>query len=299
MRSLNGKKRLTWRSMPVLLAGLLAGSLLVQPAVAHVKKSLSHLTKHLDPRYYNVGEKVGDADTLDGVDSSGFARTGAAYTKSESDARYAPTVHNHDDRYFTEAESDTRYINTAEKAADSDLLDGIDSGQFVQNQGVIRVPVLEGWVVPSTSPVTHTQSSMFSAFTASAATSTTLSLFAQAPASLYGKSLSLTGMEVCYDATGPTVVLDRVRLFRWVSTTPGGAGGFSVVDDQTDQNDSVCRTYSGTAQTIPANGFVEAQLLVDWSGAGIFRTQRVTFFLQPTNIAAREAASSGPVKIRA
>ena len=63
-----------------------------------------------DSRYYNVGEKVGDADTLDGHDSSYFATAG----------------HDHDDRYLRRVYStmeqfdpgDQKVITTLEDAPD-------------------------------------------------------------------------------------------------------------------------------------------------------------------------------------
>lgn len=271
MRSLNSKKRLTWRSMPVLLAGLLAGSLLVQPAVAHVKKSLSHLTKHLDPRYYNVGEKVGDADTLDGIDSSGFARAGAA-----------PSAHNHDDRYFTEAESDARYYNVGEKVGDADTLDGFDSAEFVQNGG-IKLVVLKPWQVWPSAGVTIDSSffgfTIFSA--AAAAADKNLILVPDIPVTLYGKSLELTGMQLCYDAQDANAVLDQVMLFRSYANNGNVHNNTFVVDDMTDRDDSTCRTYTGTPQVLAPNAFAMIQLVVDWTGAGNFNVNRTTLFLQP------------------
>lgn len=92
------------RSVALLVAGVLAGSVLIQPAVAHVTKKVKHLYKHLDPRYYNVGEKVGDANTLDGVDSTG-------------------------------------YLKTAQKAADADKLDNLDSSAFQQEADLLYAVV--------------------------------------------------------------------------------------------------------------------------------------------------------------
>jgi hypothetical protein len=74
----------------VLLAviALVIGASLISPAVGHVKKSLKHLYKHLDPRYVNVGETVAqatnatnatnaaNAGTLDNIDSTGFLQSG-------------------------------------------------------------------------------------------------------------------------------------------------------------------------------------------------------------------------------
>jgi hypothetical protein len=74
------------RSVALLVAGLLAGTVLIQPAVAHVTRRLSHLYRHLDPRYYNEGQTVDraqnannatNAGLLDNIDSTGFLTTGS------------------------------------------------------------------------------------------------------------------------------------------------------------------------------------------------------------------------------
>jgi hypothetical protein len=83
----------------LVVIALVMGANLISPAVAHVTRKLNHLYKHLDPRYYNVGEKVGDADTLDGQDSTGF-------------------------------------LGATGKAADADRLDGIDSTGFLQTSQI-------------------------------------------------------------------------------------------------------------------------------------------------------------------
>jgi hypothetical protein len=89
------EKRFGKIQMAILVViALIMGANLISPAVGHVKRSIKHLYKHLDKRYYNVGEKVGDANTLDGLDSSAFLRTTG-------------------------------------KAADADRLDGIDSPAFL------------------------------------------------------------------------------------------------------------------------------------------------------------------------
>jgi hypothetical protein len=48
-----------WRGAVLLVAGLVLGATVIQPAVAHVTNSLRHLTGHLDPRYVNTGEAAG------------------------------------------------------------------------------------------------------------------------------------------------------------------------------------------------------------------------------------------------
>lgn len=67
----------------LVVVALVMGANLISPAVAHVTTKLKHLVKHLDSRYYNVKEKVGDADRLDGQDSTEFLAATAKATDAE------------------------------------------------------------------------------------------------------------------------------------------------------------------------------------------------------------------------
>jgi hypothetical protein len=70
----SGRRR--GRSVALLLAGILAGTVLIQPAVAHFRPRIGHLIRHVfnraDPRYYNEGQTVDNANNLDGLDSTAF-----------------------------------------------------------------------------------------------------------------------------------------------------------------------------------------------------------------------------------
>lgn len=48
-----------WRGGVLILAGVLMGAILIQPAVAHVTKKVAHLVKHLNPVYINEGQLAG------------------------------------------------------------------------------------------------------------------------------------------------------------------------------------------------------------------------------------------------
>jgi hypothetical protein len=54
------KRAATGRSIASMIAGILAGSIVITPAVAHVTDELQHLYSHTDNRYY----KQGVADNL-------------------------------------------------------------------------------------------------------------------------------------------------------------------------------------------------------------------------------------------
>jgi hypothetical protein len=71
----------------LVVIALVMGANLISPAVGHVKRSLKHLYKHLDPRYVNVGETVAqatnatnatnaaNANLLDNTDSTAFLQS--------------------------------------------------------------------------------------------------------------------------------------------------------------------------------------------------------------------------------
>lgn len=95
------RKRTVGQWVAVLLVGMLAGSVMLTPAGAHLNSPLtfSHLKKHFytkkaaNNRFINVGEKASDSDKLDGKNSTDF-------------------------------------LGATAKAADSDKLDGLDSTSF-------------------------------------------------------------------------------------------------------------------------------------------------------------------------
>jgi hypothetical protein len=106
---------------------------------------------------------------------------------------------------------------------------------------------------------------------------------------LDGKSMLLTGMEICYDTSDPAVALSRVKLLRYSSSNGGGAGGNFVVEDNTPTDGNQCRMYSGTPQRMGTNSFAFLEMHVNWSETTTqttFSIQRTTFFLEPSNTSA-------------
>jgi len=57
--------------------------------------------------------------------------TGGSDPVTPADIGASPAGHIHDDRYYTETESDALFLGIADKAADSERLDGIDSERFI------------------------------------------------------------------------------------------------------------------------------------------------------------------------
>ena len=107
------------------------------------------------------------------------------------------------------------------------------------------------------------------------------------PSSLYGKSMSLSGVELCYDSSQQGVTLDEVLLTKsesvseTVSTAP-----VSVVLDSSPPDGNLCQKFTGTPQLLATNSYVSMSLRVDWDAAQadqLFTIHRTTFFLEPSN----------------
>lgn len=110
------------------------------------------------------------------------------------------------------------------------------------------------------------------------------------PTSVYGKSMLLTGIEICYDTSNPLVSLDRVTLLRYT-----GNGGNFVVDDFPPTDGNQCRMYRGTPQLMGTNSNAYLEMHVRWSertAPASFSIQRTTFFLEPYNTAAAPLPTS-------
>jgi hypothetical protein len=110
-----------WHVPAALLAGILAGSVLITPALGHIAGVTHTWNQHFRPladaRYVNVNEKAPNAELLDGQDSTAFLGVNA-------------------------------------KAADADKLDGADGNLFVTGPGLVEegavslLPNSSGVVLP-------------------------------------------------------------------------------------------------------------------------------------------------------
>jgi hypothetical protein len=92
------RKRTVGHWVAVLLVGILAGSVMLTPAGAHLNSPLTfkHLKKHFytkkgaNSAFINVGEKASDSDKLDGTDSTGFVKTGQVLVAGNAGGRNNP-----------------------------------------------------------------------------------------------------------------------------------------------------------------------------------------------------------------
>lgn len=135
-----------WRGGVLILAGVLMGALLIQPAVAHVTKKVKHLTKHLNAVYVNEGQSAGG-------DLSGSypnPNVGAGVITSAKLADNAVTTAKIADNAITLAKMADNSVGSAEVVTDSltgtdinestlgivpnaDLLDGLNSTAFMRS----------------------------------------------------------------------------------------------------------------------------------------------------------------------
>jgi len=87
----SGRPRGRW--VALLVAGLLAGTVLIQPAVAHFRPRIGHIIKHVftraDPRYVNNGEKAASAGSADTAKTADTATTANQATIGLSPVAYA------------------------------------------------------------------------------------------------------------------------------------------------------------------------------------------------------------------
>jgi len=89
--------------------------------VGSISGNASTATKLATARTISLGGDCTGSASFDG--SANITITAAVVNDS----------HTHDGRYYTEAESNARFLGITAKAADSDLLDGINSSQFLRS----------------------------------------------------------------------------------------------------------------------------------------------------------------------
>jgi hypothetical protein len=136
-----------WRGATLVVAGVVMGTMLIQPAVAHVTRKLAHLQKHLDPRYINAGEaaggslagaypnpglaggSVGSAQIADGaVGEEEIANNAVTSDKIASGAVGSSEVAGDS---LTGSHIQESTLGTVPSAVDADNLDGFNSTAFM------------------------------------------------------------------------------------------------------------------------------------------------------------------------
>jgi hypothetical protein len=110
----------------------LAGSTYGNPQIAAGKVATNKIaTGAITSSKFDASAVAPNADKLDGLDSSAFAGAGSSYTKSESDARYLGINDKAADSDLLDGLDSSSFLGVNAKAADSDRLDGKDSTDFL------------------------------------------------------------------------------------------------------------------------------------------------------------------------
>ena len=110
---------------------------------------------------------------------------------------------------------------------------------------------------------------------------------------LYGKSLMLTGVEFCYQASASaTLNYVEINTYRHSTGTNGRTIQFS---DSTTRTDGACRLYTlATPAVLTAEDGVNFYIAVNWVTASTpFDVGRTTFILKPTTTTAAPPAALG------
>ena len=202
---------------------------------------------------------------------------------------------------YSKADADGRFINTGEKAADSELLDGVDSAGFLRPQGLVHIAIGPNeWVDRGPDSATHPPAyfNNRAGFVSSiAVVDQFMGATPAIPIALYGGSLQVVGFEFCY-ATVDDTTLDAIVLQVISDTT--GADGTEVAEfiDETDRTDATCRLYSLSTPFTPiGDHFISLGARVDFTASGRFDVGRTTLVLAATNNAAAPLARRGAVTL--
>jgi len=103
------------------------------------------------------------------------------------------------------------------------------------------------------------------------------------PSSLNGKSMLLTGVELCYDTREEEAKLNYVELSTYSTTDAISETTKSVVRDDSPPDGNVCHMFSGTPQLMGTNSHAHLRMSVLLGGQTSFYIRRTTFFLEPSD----------------
>jgi hypothetical protein len=147
----------------------------------------------------------------------------------------------------------------------------------------------------SIDPVTYSYFATGAFFRRTSAGTTSFVLHPDIPVVLYGKSLSLIGVELCYQtAAGNVLTWVRLRTYNHASSV--SSASVLRFSDTTERNDNACRYYMLPTPIVTTPEFgVGLGVDVYWSVANTnFAFGRTTFVFQPTDIAAANVNNLPP-----
>jgi hypothetical protein len=184
------------------------------------------------------------------------------------------------------------------EAPNANRLDGLDSSAFVRNRGFVVVSVpWTGWMAGGGSASDLHVSAFAQEAQVHKATAGS-NQFAEAgpalPVAMYGRSLEIRSVQVCYDATDPNVTLDDFFLNVFDDTTGVGSPAVVSLDDPTNRHDRACRRYTfATPVRMTSSRVVDLVLRIDYAGPGTMLIGRTTLVLRISG-AAPAPPTGGP-----
>lgn len=158
------------------------------------------------------------------------------------------------------------------------------TGMVLANAGVNSWNVL---YEPTVMPLIYRYDSYMSVRSPSANTSYTFVMTPEFPSAIYGRQLSVTGMEFCYTAS-PNAYINTLTAWLGTETSNASATWLTIASDSTDRTDAACRYYAITPRALDKNSILSLWVDGRWgaSGANVqLYLGRVTFFLLPTSTA--------------
>lgn len=212
----------------------------------------------------NIIKKAPNSNKLDGLDSTDLAAAS----------------HEHDANDIADGPG---------SGLDADTLDGMSSDEFVQPAGdghiLIQADPTDWDISNVTGSLSESPGLGEDRLTSQSATgNATLFLNLDVPVALYGKDLSLDGVEVCYDAAAAHHI-DEINYFQ-VFNSNGTPTFDKMVLDTTDRSDEACRFYDAEVSDPVLDGETAPVLEVKtvWTATtALLKLGRVTFMLEPTN----------------
>lgn len=173
-------------------------------------------------------------------------------------------------------------------ALDAHKVSGDHDGRYTRSNGLTLISVpSNGWVVQGfgTAAITHFADS--TRFTAGPAPQVFVGATPTIPLAQYGKRLRILGAEVCYDASGGSVVLEHMGLSVLRESTSSSGTEVATVTDMTHRTDAACRLYMLPAPfTLTEEDSLVVGAGLNYSASANFFIGRTTIVLEPTTTAA-------------
>ena len=192
-------------------------------------------------------------------------------------------------------------VNSSIKVANlnADRLDGIDSTGFVRPSGLVLINAgFADWTPQNPSTTLDIgRNSNVATWQDSVAELVNFGAFPDLPVALYGKSLNLLGVELCYTASA-NAKLTSVVVDSTVTTTSAYGPTTIGLSDGTVRTDAACRLYTlPTPLALNAETTAVAFVRLQFNAGGSFNMGRTTFVLGATGttaIAPTVAATPAP-----